>query len=122
MKKIVFTITVFMAFILFGSLENAKAQAGKMEWRGTVDDVVEVRIRNRNANVKTISGTAYNDDSANFWSPLPRDRVTVSVNKKDGRGQVYVTQQPNRRNNYTAIVHIVDKKGSKDNYRFVLSW
>lgn len=123
MKKIVFVIAVLLGTVFFGSLENVKAQSGRMEWRGTVDDVIQISIRNRNARVKTISGTAYYDGNSNFRDALPRNRrVVVSVDKKDGRGEVFVVQQPNRRNNFTAIVQIIDKKGSKDRYRFVLTW
>jgi hypothetical protein len=122
MKKIVFSIAVLSGIIFWGNLGEISAQAGRMEWRGTVDDVVQIRIRNRRANVRTVSGTAYYDDNASFSDPLPRRRVTVSVDKRDGRGEVFVVQQPNARNNFTAIVQIVDKKGSRDRYRFILTW
>jgi hypothetical protein len=122
MKKIAFVVAFLAAFIFFGGSENVSAQSGSMEWRGTVDDTVQVIIRGRNATTNTLSGSQTYDARASFNERLPRDNTRVWVNKTNGRGKVYVVQQPNRRNNYTAIVQIVDNKGGKDRYGFTLSW
>ncbi len=50
------------------------------------------------------------------------ENVNVRVDKRDGRGRVFIVQQPNRRNNFTTIVQIVDSKGGADSYRFTLHW
>lgn len=115
-----FAIAVFAAFVFLGNVETVRAQS--MQWSGTVDDVVQIRIRNRNARAITMSGRGYNDDNANFNGRAPRDNANVSVDKQDGRGKIYIVQQPNRRNNFTTIVEIVDKKGGPDRYRFTLNW
>ncbi len=120
MKIIVFAVAVFAAALFFGNVKTVRAQS--MEWSGTVDDVVQVRIRNRNARAITVSGRAYYDENSNFNGRAPRDNANVSVDKRDGRGKVYIVQQPNRRNNFTTIVEIVDKKGGPDRYRFTLNW
>lgn len=122
MKKILFAVAFLAAFILLGSTENASAQSGSMEWRGTVDDTVQVIIRGRNATTNTLSGSQTYDARTNFSERLPRNNTRVWVEKLNGRGKVYVVQQPNRRNNYTAIVQIVDNKGGRDRYAFTLSW
>ena len=93
-----------------------------MTWSGTVDDTIQVIIRNRNARIRHIKGRAYYDDRFDFNGRMPQDNVNVDVDKKDGRGKVYIIQQPNRRNNYTTIVQIEDSKGGADRYRFTLSW
>ena len=69
-----------------------------------------------------VSGRGYNDDRFNFSGRLPRQNVNVRVDKKDGRGKVFIVQQPNRRNNFTTIVQIDDPKGREDRYHFVLRW
>ena len=123
MKKLrlaVFAIVFFAAFVFFGNVGTVRAQS--MEWNGTVDDVVQIRIRNRNARSTAISGRAYYDDNFNFNGRAPRENANASVDKRDGRGKIYVVQQPNRRNNFTTIVEIVDKKGGPDRYRFTLNW
>jgi hypothetical protein len=119
---IAFAVTVFAAVTLFGNVESVRAQRGSMEWSGTVDDVVQIRIRNRNAQTRHISGRAYNNSRYDFNGRAPRRNANVEVNKRDGRGRVFVVQQPNRRNNFTTIVQIVDSKGGADRYRFTLSW
>ena len=53
---------------------------------------------------------------------MPRDRTSIRVEKGDGRGSVYVLQQPSRRNNWTAIIRVDDKKGGRDRYRFTVYW
>jgi len=122
LKTIVFAVAVFTSAVFFGNVGTIRAQSGSMEWRGTVDDVVQIRIRNRNARSKTISGRAYNDDDFSFNGRAPRQNANVSVDKRDGRGQIFIVQQPNRRNKFTTIVQIVDKKGGADRYRFTLNW
>ena len=122
LKMIVFTIAVFAVTMFFGNVETTRAQIASLEWSGTVDDVVLIRIRNRNAQTKTISGRPYNDDDVIFDRAAPRQNANATVVKKNGRGQVFILQQPNRRNNYTTFVQIVDKKSGPDRYRFILSW
>jgi hypothetical protein len=122
MKKLAFMVAVFTALVLFGGSENASAQAGSMEWSGSVDDTVQIIIRGRNARANTLSGAETYNERAYFNGRLPRENVRVMVNKTNGRGRVYVVQQPNRRNGFTAIVQIVDNKGGRDRYGFTLSW
>ena len=122
LKMIVFAVAFFTAAVFFGNVGTVRAQSGSMEWRGTVDDVVQIRIRNRNARSRAISGRAYNDDDFSFNGRAPRQNANVSVDKRDGRGQIFIVQQPNRRNKFTTIVQIVDKKGGADRYRFTLNW
>ncbi|CAN5863579.1 hypothetical protein BH24ACI1_BH24ACI1_19650 [soil metagenome] len=122
LKMIAFAAAVFAAVTLFGNVETIRAQSGSMQWSGTVDDVVQIRIRNRNAQTRHISGRAYDDANYNFNGRPPRRNANVEVDKTDGRGRVFIVQQPNRRNNFTTIVQIVDSKGGADKYRFRLSW
>jgi hypothetical protein len=122
MKKIFFAIAVFTAFILFGGSENVRAQSGSMDWDGTVDDTVQVVVKGRRATTNSVSGSQTYDARYNFNGRLDRDTGRVWVNKTNGRGRVYVVQQPNRRNGYTAIIQIVDNKRGRDRYSFTLSW
>lgn len=122
MKKLVLTAFFAALTVLFVGSENASAQSGSMQWRGTVDDTVQVIIRGRNATTNTLSGSETYDDRANFNGRLPRNNTRVSVQKTNGRGRVYVVQQPNRRNNFTTIIQIVDNKSGRDRYSFTLEW
>lgn len=123
LKMMSFAIAVFAAFVFCGNVETVRAQqSGSMNWRGTVDDVVQIRIRNRNAQTTTLSGRTYNDDNFTFNGRAPRGNADVRVDKTRGRGRVFIVQQPNRRNNFTTIVQIDDPKGGADRYRFNLYW
>jgi hypothetical protein len=122
LKIIGFTIIILVITVFLGNVKTARAQIASMEWSGTVDDVVLIRIRNRNAQTRTISGRPYNDDDVIFDRRAPRRNANATVKKKSGRGQVFILQQPNSRNNYTTFVQIVDKKGGSDRYRFLLDW
>ena len=123
MKKFVFVIVLFAATFLFGNVENVNAQdSGSMEWRGTVDDSIQVVIRNRNARIRHINGRFIDDARFNFDGRAPRNNSDVRVEKRDGRGRVFVVQRPSRRNNFTTIVQIDDPKGGSDRYRFTLYW
>ncbi len=122
MKKIALAIAIFGAVFVFGSSKSASAQSS-MTWNGRVDDVVEIVIRGRNADTRTISGRAYRDGRARFQGRGGRrDNSRADLNKEAGRGRVRVVQQPSRRNNFTTIVRIEDNKGGDDRYSFSLTW
>lgn len=124
LKITAFMIAVFAFAFLLGSVETTYAQRGEgsMQWSGTVDNTVQITIRNRNARTRTLSGRAYYDENFNFDGRAPRRNSDVRLDKQDGRGRIYVVQQPSRRNNWTTIVQIVDSKGGADRYRFTLDW
>lgn len=123
MKKTALMFAILVAVVLFAGSGNVSAQrSGSMEWSGTVDDTVQISIRGRNASTITLKGSTSYDDRYNFNGRLGRDNYEVRVNKNQGRGRVIVVQQPNRRNNWTAIVRIIDEKRSRDYYSFTLYW
>ena len=94
----------------------------RMSWSGSVDAVVTVSIRGRTATARTVSGQTVSNVRYNFYYALPNRNVTVEVDKREGRGEVRVIQQPNRQNNYTAVIEIRDPRGGRDDYEFELNW
>ncbi len=119
-----FSVVTAAAIFVFSAI-NTRAQSG-MECRGTIDDHVQVIIRNQRSNTRTLSGTDYRDVRCSFNGGGGRYRNDnynrASVDKQDGRGKVWVVQQPNRRNNFTTIIQIDDPKGGADRYRFYVRW
>jgi hypothetical protein len=95
---------------------------GRVRWRGTVDDEINLVIRGDNVEVRTIGGSEYNNATYNFTSPLPRRRVNVNATRLRGRGDVRVIQQPARDNNFTAIVQIRDPSGGARDYEIEVNW
>lgn len=121
MKKILFFTAFFVAIFFWGNIKNVNAQS--VVWRGTVDDTVELTIRRQRVNVRTLEGRTYRDGDYDFdGGGMNRNSDNVRVDKENGRGKVYVVQRPNRRNNYTTIVRIEDKKGGADRYRIRVTW
>ncbi|MBC7908913.1 MAG: hypothetical protein H7Y30_00325 [Pyrinomonadaceae bacterium] len=98
--------------------------SGTMRWRGTIDDVSQLRIRDNSVEVIAIGGQEYSDGAYNFTSPMPsRGRgVAVRLNKIRGRGDVRIIQQPSRANDYTTIVEVRDMDRGPSDYEFEISW
>lgn len=105
-----------------GGGNNGGGGSGRIFWRGTVDDVVQLEIRGRSIEVRTISGRAYNNGTFSFTSALPTRNVSVEVDKKKGRGNVEVIQQPSRNNDYTTIIQINDRDGGAKEYQLEIYW
>jgi hypothetical protein len=95
---------------------------GTMTWRGRVDDYVELNIQGNRVRSREREGSQTLNEQVSFSNPLPRANVTVSVRKRNGRGQVSVVQQPNQSNNYTAIIKIDDDKSGADDYEIEMAW
>ena len=96
--------------------------SGRVFWRGMVDDRVQLSIRNNRINTLTVSGSQYPEGTYNFTSPLPRRDVSVGVDKKKGRGDVRVLQQPSRSNDFTTIIEISDTDGGAKEYQLEIYW
>ncbi len=105
-----------------GNGNGGNARSGRVTWRGTVDDNVQLVIRDNYIEVRTIGGTEYSNATYNFTNALPRQRINLSLNRQSGRGEVRLVQQPSRDNDWTAIVEIRDSKSGADNYAFELTW
>lgn len=101
---------------------NQGNSSGRVSWQGMVDDRVRLEIRDRDVYTQTISGNPFGQGAFNFTAPLPRRNVTVGVEKRKGRGEVRVIQQPNRNNGYTAIVEISDREGGAREYELEIFW
>ena len=99
--------------------------SGNMEWRGLVDNRVQLVIRGRSVQARqagTVLGTRPEDARAIFSSGLPAQPVRVSIRRLAGRGEVRVIQQPSRQNDYTAIVEIYDPARGAQEHRLQVSW
>jgi type II secretory pathway pseudopilin PulG len=97
-------------------------RGGRMTWRGRVDDDIRITIRGGTADVETIGGTPYYDAQPNFTASLPPRRVNVRLTAKQGRGEVYIEQQPSRENDFACVVRIKDPRGGAAEYQFELTW
>lgn len=96
---------------------------GKVFWVGQVDHEVHLEIRGASIRTKTKVGQVYPAGTHSFTSALPRrEGLQVGVTKNDGRGEVRVLQQPNRGNDYTAVIQILDAGGGARKYSVEIYW
>ena len=87
------------------------------------DDIVDILISGDQVAQKTIKGGTPRQVKAEFSTPLPRVSLAGLVLRKTaGRGNVVLMEGPDRTNNYTATVRIMDSERAQDDYRFSLSW
>jgi hypothetical protein len=106
-----------------GNGDDSSNALGRVIWRGTVDDVVQIDILNRALGVRVISGTSFGDGTYNFSSALPKNRnVKVYVIKRKGRGDVKIIQQPSNNNNGGAVIEVRDKDGGAKEYELEIYW
>ncbi len=96
---------------------------GALQWRGRVDDVVEIRVQGRRVDYITRRGAQVTDVRADIdGAGLPRRAVDVVTFSRTGRGEVQVVQQPNARNNFTAVIRVHDPRGGSSIYDFSARW
>lgn len=101
---------------------DGEKRVGSVRWTGKVDNEITLTIRNNSLVFNRLSGQDYGAGNYNFSSALPNRNVTVSVDKKKGRGKVTVLQQPDRFNNYTAVIKITDDDGGARDYEVEIYW
>jgi hypothetical protein len=98
------------------------AHPGSLNWRGRVDDVIELEIRGDQIYERVVSGQPVYEVSSRFNAMMPRRRVNVQVEKVRGRGNVDIVEQPSSRNNFTTVVRIRDTRGGADDYEIEVYW
>lgn len=95
---------------------------GSATWSGRVDNRVNIIIQGANMRTEDVTNSGYQPGFQNLNGVLPRRNSVVAVAKNEGRGTAFVTQQPSRANDYTAIIQVSDPRGGADNYRLDISW
>jgi len=95
----------------------------QVTWSGSVDDTATVYFQGGKSWVDNVTGKPVEDANATFHGDLPANALTtVTLTKIAGRGQVALTQQPTKDNNYTVAVRVVDLDPDRDHYQFTLKW
>lgn len=92
------------------------------DWSGRVDREVRIVMHGRDARTQTSGRVPFARSRLDVATALPERDGRVTVRVQDGRGDVDVVQQPSARNDYTAIVRILDRSGGADNYRLTAYW
>ena len=102
---------------------DARAREGSCEVRVWVDHHAEVRIRGDGIFVRTLEGAKSYDEGSKCSQPIPYNSIgDFQIRQIAGRNRVDLVQQPNRMNNFTALVAINDDQGGGDHYAFEVTW
>lgn len=121
MKRILPALPLLLIFLAADAY--AQNTAGKVYWRGIVDDKVQLVIRSDKLEQRNVSGQPQPDGNYSFTAPLPAQGVTVSIARAEGRSKkVSVVQQPTAENNFTAIIEIHDEGGGARDYFLEIAW
>ena len=95
---------------------------GRVTWRGRVDATVDVIISGSDVESVDRLGSGLTNVNFNINGYLAARPGSVAVRKRSGRGSVTIIQQPNRENNFEAIVRIFDPDRSDDEYEIEITW
>ena len=123
MKPLLLIASLFALFALSSVQAQSEASAGKVFWRGSVDNKVRLTIKGDTLEQETVEGSDKPDGTFSFTAPLPEQAVTVQVSRKEGRSKkIKVIQQPTAHNDFTAIVEIHDDGGGARDYVLEIFW
>ena len=94
-----------------------------LRWSGSVDSDLEIRLAGRRFDERTLSGAGTRDErSSVIGEGLPRRDVQLVISQRQGRGQVYIVQQPSAYNGYTAVIRVHDPQGGYGYYDFEVDY
>jgi hypothetical protein len=104
-----------------GGWNNGSGAA--LRWSGSVDSDVEIRLSGRRVDQRALSGGITRDArSSVVGDGLPRRDVQLVISQHQGRGTVYVAQQPTAYNGYTAVIRVRDPQGGYGYYDFEVDY
>jgi len=102
---------------------NLADNEGMCRLRIWVDDTARVRLQGDRITVETDRGKRAFDQGSVCTQPLPAHAVdNFHVEVARGRGTVMEVRQPDRHNNYTGTVSVVDPQNGGDSYELIMAW
>jgi hypothetical protein len=94
-----------------------------LRWSGGVDNEVEIRLQGRRMDERVLSGGAIRDERGSVLGDgIPRRDAQIVISQAQGRGTVYVAQQPSAYNSYTAVIRVRDPQGGYGFYNFEVDY
>lgn len=105
--------------------DERRSNNGQQElfvWQGRVDREIRIQMNGRRASVVQIGSNERATGGVRARGSVPNQDGIVTVQKLEGRGDVDIVQQPDRRNGYTAIFRLRDKQSGAAVYRIAAYW
>lgn len=98
------------------------ASGTALRWSGSVDNEVEIRLQGRRMDERVLSGGMIRDERSSVMGGIPNRDAQLVITQAQGRGQVYIAQQPSAYNNYTAVIRVKDPQGGYGFYDFQVAY
>ena len=123
LRRVMLRAAAMAAPLLLGAATVASAQDRQLfTWTGRVDREIQLAMRGRSVWTRSSDQDDEGRSRTRVSAGLPRSSGYVRVERRDGRGEVDVIQQPNSWNDYTTIIRIRDRSGGSDRYRIEAFW
>lgn len=93
-----------------------------IELKVQVDGMVDIFIRDDQLRFDVINGQPPSDLGTVAGVFLPRRSLECLVERRDGRAEILIIDQPTRQNNFTLHLQINDRAGGSDKYEARITW
>lgn len=101
----------------------AEAKEGYVEIQGTVDASVVFHVWQKDVTPEVLAGQPVKDQKVDISGPIPSGPgISWTVEKKSGRGNVTIAEQPGDTNGQTLKIRVDDTKGGADRYVVRVKW
>jgi hypothetical protein len=92
-----------------------------VRWSGEVDDHLEIRIQGDRVTYRTLSGKGVRGVRVDLsGGGVRRGTSDLRIVPTDGRGSVYVAEQPSERNGYATVIRVRDSQSGYGRYAFTV--
>jgi hypothetical protein len=95
---------------------------GALRWSGEVDRAVQIRLRDGQALVTSVSGRSPRNVSSSVRGGQLPEYARITLRVREGRGAVTVVEQPSAANGYTAVIRVSDPASGYGRYDFDVAW
>jgi hypothetical protein len=102
---------------------NPRTAEGTYDILVQVDGEAFLYVQDKNLKYLPLSGGPIQDKGTNYTQGIPRAVFnSFNIKKNAGRGTVDLYEEPNTKNDYTAVIRVTDKNPGSDFYAIQLTW
>ena len=102
---------------------DPRTQDGRFDLRAHVDGEAVFFLREGEVRFRTLTGRPPVDAGSEYRKEIPRGELYgIRLDQRDGRGSMWIEEEPSRRNDWTMVVRVSDPKGGEDRYHARITW
>ena len=95
---------------------------GACAFKISVDDEAFFVLKGERLTMLGTKGAPPRDVATECSSPLPSNAENVRLGKVEGRGEATLHDEPSAKNNWSAVIRVVDSKSGSEEFQFRLDW